>query len=64
MTRLYRRGDLPEEQCRLRARLVSDLPPIYPTFYIRPAWVEEAAVLSDLCFARSWYGATMRSSWR
>jgi N-acetylglutamate synthase-like GNAT family acetyltransferase len=33
-----------------RAGLVPDLPLMYPTFYIRPAWVEEAAALSDLCF--------------
>ena len=33
-----------------RARLVPDLPLMYPKLYIRPARVEEAAALSDLCF--------------
>jgi hypothetical protein len=50
VTRLYRRGDLPEDQCWLRAGLVSGLPLMQPTFYIRLARVEEAAALSDLCF--------------
>ena len=33
-----------------RAWLVSGLPLMHPTFYIRLARVEEAAALSDLCF--------------
>ena len=33
-----------------RAGLVSGLPLMHPTFYIRLARVEEAAALSDLCF--------------
>ena len=33
-----------------RAWLVSVLPLMHPTFYIRLARVEEAAALSDLCF--------------
>jgi hypothetical protein len=33
-----------------RAGLVPGLPLMYPAFYIRPARVEEAAALSDLCF--------------
>ena len=33
-----------------RAGLVPGLPLMHPTFYIRPARVEEAAALSDLCF--------------
>jgi GNAT superfamily N-acetyltransferase len=33
-----------------RAWLVPELPLMRPTFFIRPAWVEEAAALSDLCF--------------
>ena len=32
------------------AGLVSGLPLMHPTFYIRLARVEEAAALSDLCF--------------
>ena len=33
-----------------RAGLVPGLPLMHPAFYIRPARVEEAAALSDLCF--------------
>src|SRR4029077_8899783 len=33
-----------------RAGLVPVLPLMHPAFYIRPARVEEAAALSDLCF--------------
>ena len=33
-----------------RAGLVPGLPLMRPAFYIRPARVEEAAALSDLCF--------------
>jgi hypothetical protein len=33
-----------------RAWLLSGLPLMHPTFYIRLARVEEAAALSDLCF--------------
>src|ERR1700719_3803288 len=51
VTRLYLRDDLPEDQCWLRAPgWGPGLPLMYPAFYIRPARVEEAAALSDLCF--------------
>ena len=33
-----------------RARLVPGVALMHPTLYIRPARVEEAAALSDLCF--------------
>jgi hypothetical protein len=33
-----------------RAGLVLGLPLMHPAFYIRPARVEEAVTLSDLCF--------------
>jgi hypothetical protein len=33
-----------------RAGLVPGVPPMRPTFHIRPARVEEAAARSDLCF--------------
>src|ERR1700731_3725257 len=51
VTRLYLRDDLPEDQCWLRAPGWGlGLPLMHPAFYIRPARVEEAAALSDLCF--------------
>ena len=33
-----------------RAGLMPGLPLMHPAFYIRPARVEEAAALADLCF--------------
>ena len=39
-----------------RAWLVSGLPLMHPTFYIRLARVEEAAALSDLCFRSKVWG--------
>ena len=47
-----------------RAWLVSGLPLMHRTFYIRLARVEEAAALSDLCFRSKAVGATIRSLWR
>ena len=47
-----------------RAWLVSGLPLMHPTFYIRFARVEEAAALSDLCFRSKVGGATIRGLWR
>ena len=50
-TRLYlRRRFAGRPMLAARAGLVPGLPLMHPTFYIRPAQVEEAAALSDLCF--------------
>src|ERR1700720_4742947 len=51
VTRLYlRRRFAGRPMLAARAGLVPGLPLMHPAFYIRPARVEEAAALSDLCF--------------
>ena len=46
-----------------RAGLVPGLPLMHPAFYIRPARVEEAAALSDLCFrSKAVWGLPLRGT--
>jgi hypothetical protein len=48
-----------------RAWLVSDLPLMHPTFYVRLARAEKAAALSDLCFrSKGGMGLRSQSLWR
>jgi hypothetical protein len=52
VTRLYRRDDVPQDQCRLRAGLVPSVPLMRLTFHIRPAPGRgEAAALSRSLFS-------------
>ena len=58
VTQLYWRDDLPEDQCWLRAAgLVSGLPLMHRTFYIRLARVEECGRAVGSLFPLEGYDA-------